>query len=57
MFFKLHEVTRRRNSGAHQTIQCLIQLASLSGPIYADAAARISYASVVIQGVLHLSST
>ncbi|XP_069125670.1 exportin-4-like isoform X1 [Argopecten irradians] len=57
LFFKIHRKVRHNSEMAHHSMQCLTQLASLNGNIFADDKARCEYLATFIDGFLQLISS
>ncbi|XP_002740804.1 exportin-4-like [Saccoglossus kowalevskii] len=53
LFFKLHLKVRHNSEMGHHSLQCLTQLASLSGNIFPDEKTQCEYLGRYIQGFLH----
>ncbi|XP_077977331.1 exportin-4-like [Glandiceps talaboti] len=54
LFFKLHMKIRHNSEMGHHSMQCLTQLASLSGPIFQSSDTQRDYLAHFIQGFLSL---
>ncbi|XP_041355105.1 exportin-4-like [Gigantopelta aegis] len=54
MFFKIHKKARHNSEMAHHSMQCLSQLASLNGSVFADDKAKTQYLTVYTDGFLQL---
>ncbi|CAL1532791.1 unnamed protein product [Lymnaea stagnalis] len=55
LFFRIHQKARFNSEMAHHSLQCLVQLASLNGPIFTDEAGP-QYLSQYIEGFLQMLS-
>ncbi|CAI9742263.1 exportin-4-like isoform X1 [Octopus vulgaris] len=54
LLFRVHKKVRHNSEMAHRSMQCLTQLASLSGPIFPNDAARTQFLASYIENFLHM---
>lgn len=54
LLFRVHKKVRHNSEMAHHSLQCLTQLASLSGPVFPNDAARTQFLASYIENFLHL---
>ncbi|CAH1799119.1 unnamed protein product, partial [Owenia fusiformis] len=54
LFFKIHEKVRHNSEMAHHSMQCISQLATLTGAVFSDDTAKRDYVAHFLQGFLAL---
>ncbi|GAB1608778.1 exportin-4-like [Argonauta hians] len=54
LLFRVHSKVRQNSEMAHRSMQCLLQMASLSGPVFPNDAARTHFLATYIENFLHM---